>query len=81
MDIEYLKKANDIKERLEHLKWSRESLVKILDGKDNIALQIYVNQDSCPFVVPAPLGKSITDLLYVLLDEKINELEQQFKEL
>ena len=81
MELEILEKANKIKERLKKLAWSKENLAYFSKDKSDLSMHIYVGHSSDPFVVPEPLGERVVVLLFDMLDEKINELEKELKEL
>jgi hypothetical protein len=81
MELETLDKAVFLKERLVGLKRSKETLDKLTEGKDDIYLQIYIEECSDPFVIPKGYGREVINLIFSLIEKETNNLEQQFKEL
>lgn len=81
MELETLEKAMFLKDRLSRLKKSKDVLDSLTKGEEEMSLQIYVERNSDPFVVPPECGRGVINLLQDMLQERIRKTDEQFKAL
>lgn len=80
MELEKLKKCEELQKDLCRLYTSKGHLAYFTKD-DDTPLRIYVGKSSDAFVVPKQIAGKLIDYLFNLLEDKIKELEQQFKEI